>query len=899
MTSSKDNTLTDPQERGPSTGLILTFFFLTGLTGLAYELVWIRLLILVFGSTQFAVTTVLTVFMTGLALGSLLFGRFIDRPFGKGSTYPHPLKVYGLIEIALGIYCMLSPQVFELLRSTYLITFGGIGGGTPGTVSFEGTQFFLSFLGLIIPTTLMGGTLPILVKYLTKSKGQVGRSTALPYAINTLGAVTGCLATGLGALYILGVRSTIYAAGIIDIVIGIILIVAVKGRASKIEEEPEVPLGIAPLGTAPVEETEAPIEVGVGEKEASRRDLIIIAAFTISGFCSLAYEVLWTRILSLVLGSSVYAFTIMLATFLAGISLGSIAISKGIDKRKNLILLFGLLEGLIGLAGLITVLLYKELPFIFFNLKESFGGDFYLFLFIQFLLTASLMIVPTLAMGAIFPIVGKLHTRKLSKVGSRIGDIYFFNTTGSIFGAFMGGFYLIPVVGIQNSIILVAAINIALAVALLFISEAGRRRGGALSAVLVLTFVTVASMLPPWQRTLMTMGLYTNPVMGLTAEELKERGKGEKLIMYREGINAVVTVREEGDVISYQANGKHEARAEGDKPAEAWSILGHIPLLLHDWKGGADPVGDTLIVGLGSGITLGAMTQYPIGDIDVIELEESVIAAAGFFHKSNNNALEDERVNMHVTDGRSFLFTGEKRYDVIVSAVSDPWITGVSNLFTLEYFRGLEEKLTEGGIVSLWFQNYKITEEELRIGLNTFREVFPHVSIYFHYTDALDLVVIGTREPHSFDLENVEKLMEDTKIKKDLSRIGIKTPYELFDLYIAGSRDVASLGGVTKLNTDENPILEFTLPKHMYQPPSENILLLEKILKNAEEVIPPVKVEEARRVEFLLNTGKVYNRSAFKLDRALKVFEMVLDVDPGNEEAGRYSASIKEEISER
>src|SRR3989304_5757758 len=295
-------------DRNPETSwnkyLIYGIFFITGLTGLAYELVWIRLLILSFGSTQFAITTVLATFMAGLALGSIIFGRVVDR-------YPFPLRVYAIIEILLGIYCVLSPLVFYFVKSLYLFA-SPITGEATFRAGFEATQFGLALLALIVPTTLMGGTLPALVKYFASTNrtgDRIGMHTAVPYAVNTLGAVTGCLATGLFALYYLGVNATVYAAGIVDIIIGVLVFVIFGKTESRTHEE------------------KAYNGADTAEAGPSRSNLhlIIISAFFLSGFASLAYEVLWTRVLSLVLGSSVYAFTIMLSTFLAGIGIGSIA----------------------------------------------------------------------------------------------------------------------------------------------------------------------------------------------------------------------------------------------------------------------------------------------------------------------------------------------------------------------------------------------------------------------------------------------------------------------------------------------------------------------------------------------------------------------------------------------
>ncbi|MEE8575390.1 MAG: fused MFS/spermidine synthase [Thermodesulfobacteriota bacterium] len=853
---------------------ILILFFLTGLTGLAYELVWIRLLILVFGSTQFAVTTVLTTFMAGLALGSLLFGRYIDK------SSISPLKLYGLIEIGIGIYCLLSPFIFDALREVYL---RGFFNEDTLQAGFDPAQFLLSFLGIIIPTTLMGGTLPIIVKYLADYKEKVGRHTAVAYSLNTLGAVAGCMLTGLFFLYFLGVKSTLYAAGIVDLIIGVLLIaVFAKAYLPKASEEP--------------------IETAISEGTlSSRTTTIVLAAFALSGFASLVYEVLWTRVLSLIIGSSVYAFTVMLATFLLGIGIGSIVFAPFIDKAKKPLLWFAGLEAVIGFSSLISIFLYRKLPFIFFNMQKENAEQFYLFLFLQFILCSALMIVPTLAMGAIFPLVGKIYTNRIEHVGRSIGNVYFFNTAGSIFGSFLGGFLLMPVLGVQKAVILTALLNIVIAIVLLAQTTVKNNIKIVLSIAAIIVFIVSAALMPPWDRLVMTLGLYSNVYEEKSMAGFKEGAFAEKLTYYKEGINAIITVRQGGpggENVSYQANGKMEARARGAKPAETWSLLGHIPMLMYDGKrGGAK---DALLVGLGSGITLGAMTEYPLTDIDVIELEPAVKEAAGFFKASNNNSLEDPRVDLYITDGRNFVFTAEKKYDVIVSAVSDPWITGVSNLFTQEYFSKTKEILADDGIMALWFQNYRIRPEELRVGLGTFASVFPEVSVWFHYTNASDLIVIGSKKRHAMDFDALEGWFRDKAVAKDLRRIGINTPYDILNLFLIGNKDIRRYIGESRLNTDERPILEFTLPKLLYMDPKESVKLIHTLLNETLEIVPPVEFPsewtDKEKSEFYFKLGKTFNQSSFRIEQALAIFEKAVKLNPANEKAKQYIKALKKEL---
>ena len=852
--------------------LILLFFFLTGLTGLAYELVWIRLLILSFGSTQFAITTVLATFMAGLALGSVIFGRVVDK-------YRSPLKVYGIIEILLGIYCVISPLIFYLVKTAYLYL-SPITPDATFRADFEPMQFVLSLVVLIIPTTLMGGTLPALVKYLARTE-KIGFNIAMPYAINTLGAVTGCLATGLFALYYFGVNATVYLAGVIDIIVGALILVLYRKTAVDAQSGAEID-----------QKAPKPIFPGQGSR---RINAVIVTVFYLSGFASLAYEVLWTRVLSLVLGSSVYAFTIMLATFLAGIGIGSIAFAPFVDRCKRPLFWFALLEAVIGLFAIASIFIYRELPFIFFNLKQSFGDQFWLFLVFKFLLASVVMIVPTLAMGAIFPLVIRIYSEGVGTIGKKVGNIYSVNTAGAILGSFVGGFILVPVVGAQAGVMLMAGLNIFLSFVILYISAIPIKWKYISGAAFAAVYAVIALTLPSWEKMAMTTGMYVNDY-GEKADASFESWKfDEKLLYYHEGLNAIITVRSSGpngEVISYQANGKYEARSERGLPPKSWAILGHLPAMLHD-----DEPKDALVIGLGSGVTLGMMEHYPYESFDVVELEHAVVNAARFFSKANHNALDDPRVRMHLTDGRSFLASVDKKYDVIVSGVSDPWISGVSNLFTYDYFMELKGKLTEDGLVALWFSNYRNTPEDFRTGLNTFAQVFPNTSIWFHYKANLDLVVIGTVGKHELHMDRLKAVFERPEVNEELRKIEIDSPYDVFSLYLTGGEDLRGFLKGAAINTDERPILEFSLPKSLYGKVNGAERVTE-LLAASTEIAPPATLDGMDESEFYLELGKNYNRYQFRVGQALRAFEKSLELNPGQKEAALYAQKLRRELGQ-
>ncbi|WKZ31917.1 MAG: fused MFS/spermidine synthase [Thermodesulfobacteriota bacterium] len=850
--------------------IVLAFFFVTGLTGLAYEVVWIRLLILSFGSTQFAVTTVLSTFMAGLALGSAIFGRVVDRSDA-------PLRTYAVLIIALGAYCIASPLVFSLVKGVYLYA-SPITGDSTYRAGFEPAQFGLSLLALIVPTTLMGGTLPAVVKHFASTE-RIGFHIAVPYAVNTLGAVTGCLATGLFSLYYLGVSSTLYLAGAVDIIAGLLLLAFFRHD------------GARKAGPAPVAEAPCAQEAGAAKM---RLNAFIISAFFLSGFASLAYEVLWTRILSLVLGSSVYAFTIMLSTFLAGIGLGSIAFAPLVDRLRRPVFWFALLEAVIGLFALASIFLYKELPFVFFNLKQAFGERFWLFLVFKFLMASMVMIVPALAMGALFPLVNRIYSEGRRSIGKRVGNVYFFNTSGAILGSFSGGFILIPWLGAQNGVVLIAALNMAICISALAFSGLSASWKSRWAAAFAAIYIVTALMLPSWERQAMTTGMYANDYGNTGGKaSFRDWAFNDKLLYYNEGLNAVITVRSsgpDGETLTYQANGKQEARSDRGKPPASWTVLGHIPAILHR----GDPR-DALLIGLGSGVTLGMLELYPFSAFDVVELEPAVVDAARFFSRANNNALEDPRVRLHVTDGRSFLSSVKRKYDVIVSGVSDPWISGVSNLFTYDYFMELKGRLNDGGIVAVWFSNYNSTPEDFKTGLNSFAAAFPHASVWFHFRESLDLVVIGSVGEHPVDMARLRAVFADRRIRESLQSVDMNTPYDFFGLHLAGDAELRKYIGDSVINTDERPVLEFSLPKSLYRKVTGPDRVAE-LLESAGWEAPGVVLRGEEPGEFYLNLGKSYNQYAFRLEQARRAFLRSLESDPGNAEARVYAERLGKEL---
>ncbi|HZA54201.1 MAG TPA: fused MFS/spermidine synthase, partial [Candidatus Udaeobacter sp.] len=418
-------------------GIGLFCFFFSGAAGLIYQVVWTRMLTQIFGNTTYAIATVLSAFMAGLAIGSYLFGQIADR--GKND-----FLLYGILEAGVGVYGFLVPWFFAGAQKLYGPIFG-LNESYP--FIFNLVLFFLSFVLLVFPTLLMGATLPVLSRFFVRSFAQFGRRVGDLYATNTLGAVIGCAAGGFLLIPTLGMRATVYVAAGVNLVIAAVILIIDRIRDKETAEIP--PEAAAPAAVT----TQA-------ENGASWLHWIILSSFALSGFASLVYENAWTRALTLVIGSSIYSFTTMLVTFLIGLALGGFIYARFLGEREARLSTFGLIELWVGLAALATIPLFERLPLIFVRLLHGFGDTFTVFLWLQIFLSALVMFLPTVLLGMTFPLVARLFTQSLYRVGSGVGSSYAANTVGAVLGAFAGGFILIPTIGVQNAIIFAVVMNL-------------------------------------------------------------------------------------------------------------------------------------------------------------------------------------------------------------------------------------------------------------------------------------------------------------------------------------------------------------------------------------------------------------------------------------------------------
>ncbi len=793
-------------ERPDAVWAILLCFFASGVSGLVYQVVWVRELVLVFGATTFAVSTVLTAFMGGLALGSYYFGR-------RSETVQRPLRLYGLLEIGIGMYGLAVPLIFAALPSVYHYFWRW-------QLSFFAlsiVRFVFATLVLIVPTALMGATLPVLSSFYARDIGRIGLRVGSLYALNTFGAVIGAAATGFVLIPALGMNAATTTAATMNILLGVVaLTVSRKAEAGRIPHEAVPDFAGEPARAK--KSSRSP------EAESERGQItIVIAGFAVSGFVALSYEVIWSRVLALIIGSSVYAFSIMLTTFLVGLAAGATIASRVVDRIRRPVRTFALIEVAVGVTSLIGAYLFNDLPYVFVQLYRWVDSSaFGLLLFARFLIASFVMIVPTFLLGALFPLVVRIiSSRKLARTtGRTVGDAYAANTLGAIAGSFASGFILVPWLGLLGSLRLCVALNFVVAAAAF--SASARRPAekrdrprrinvsstvGLAASVLLIIVVVLGE--PPWDPEVMSSAVYryAPSLTDKSRQELFEflkRGQGET-IFYKEGITATVAVQRQGGGRVLKVNGKPEASTAGDMPTQI--LIGALPLLVREHTD------DVLLIGLGSGVTLGTVEQFPVKRVTCVELEPAVIEASRHFEDVNNRPLDDPRLRMISNDGRNFIYTTDEKFDVIISEPSNPWVTGVANLFTLEYFKRGAERLKDDGLFSQWLQIYEMAPEDVRTLIATFRAAFPQV--YLFRGAEGDLMLLGSKSERRLNLSILKSHFDDPKAGAELRRIGASRAADIISRFYLGPGEVTSLSAGARLNTDDNALIEFNAPRRV------------------------------------------------------------------------------------
>jgi spermidine synthase len=807
--------------------ILLVLFALSGAAGLAYETLWFRSLVLIFGSTVVALGTILAAFLGGLAAGSLVIGHRTTR-------WERPLRLYGLLEVGIGAAALILPFI---LRGIQSLTMGLFAGDAAASGVFAVVRFVLVFIALLVPTFLMGGTLPAMMRHFVRRESDVGREAGMLYFANTAGAVAGTVLTGFVLIPSLGMARTNFVAVACNLLVGAAVLALERRTVS--DAEPDVAAvrtaiegspaagDLAPISTqAPAEEAPLP-PVGASGAPVSARAphaILIYTAYAIVGFAALALEVFWTRSLLLTLGTTVYAFATMLSTYLLGLALGGLAGARIASRTRHPARALALLVGAAGLAVLIGNRYLGTLPLRYLRLQLGLGLDWNASIIAKFLLAFLIMIPATFFLGAAFPVALRAAGAAARTSGAAVGRLYAANTAGSILGSLLAGLVLIPLLGLERGLVVMALLFLAVSLALLALA---RSRAAVPLAILYAAALAVSLAFPSWDRYLQRSGVYFYASHYQEIDAFLRARRDYTILSYQEGPEATVAVVDGQRYRYLQINGKTDASTGKDMITQVTSA--HLPMLFH-----SNPK-SVLVIGLGSGVTIGSVARHPVDRIECLEIAPEVIDAAQLFTEANGAALEDPRLTMTIGDGRNFLQQTRERFDVIISEPSNPWIAGIGALFTREFLALAKSRLAPGGVMCQWTNLYDLSESDLAIMLATYREAFPNGAVFLSHLG--DLLLIGTDGPPRLNFNDLIARISDPRIQADLTRIGVSRIYDLLGSYICTFDGLSPLVPAgTPLHTDDRAQLEFSAPKNLYK--DFTLVHLTKILSIHQPILP-------------------------------------------------------------
>lgn len=789
---------------------VLGAFFVSGVAGLMHQVVWSKLLVGLIGATAHAQATVLAVFMGGLALGAVIFGRRVDR---RG----RPLGSYVALELLIAGYCLLLPLLLKLAGALYI-------GMAPAAFESPALRLLLRLalatVCVLPPALMMGGTLPLLARRLVGELHETRRQVARLYALNSLGAVLGAGVAGFVALPLLGVLLSLVAASLLNVVAGAMLF-----REAR-EERNEA----------------RPVLDGAGRRGATAASYrpdqyaVTLVALALSGFAAMGYEVLFTRVIALSFGLSTFSFTVMLMTFITGISLGAGIVSR--IKVVRPLWLLGLSQLAVVVAMLLVTPLISRLPYyaglMRIRLADATLG-FELYQLGKAGLCLALLLLPTTCLGIAFPLVAEVQARRSPRFGSAVGSTYAWNTVGNVLGALVTSLLLLPVLGLLGAFHFNFALNLLAGLALLFVAgEVTRARRLAATVGVAAIVAVYAFSGTGW---LQPINLSRNhlrmqaPAAGddpstLAHHPSKSFENWKRSYVADEaaashfffGEDSHSTILAYGDFkqIVLHVNSKPDASTNRDLPPQMF--LAHFPLFL------TERPRSVLVIGYGSGITAGSALCHPVEHVDAVEISRAVLDADPLFAEFNHGALGDPRLTIHEDDAQSFLGATPAKYDVIISQPSNPWIAGLASLYTVEFFEGVREQLNPGGKATIWFHEYEQSREAVELVLRTLRSVFPHVEL-FRTHDYSDIIAVASVDAFEVDFAALEDRFDHQAVRDDLARVGIANLAALLMHHSISRERLETLLPAGPLNTMERPRLEYQAPRNFFSRAHSDLLL--------------------------------------------------------------------------
>ena len=676
--------------------LLLSVFFLTGAAALIYQVTWVRQATLVFGVSVYAYSIVLAAFMGGMALGSYWLGR-------RAATIAQPLRLFSLLQVGIALCGFGVPYGLKAIMPLYATL---VQQDVAGSWLLLPVRIPFALLLLTPATILMGATLPLLTKVIART-GSVGGDVGRLYAADTLGAALACALTGIFLLRTLGVYATSWSAVTLNLLAALLVFVFGQWSATPQPAGPLTP----------------PTKTIQNLKFKIQNPSLLLWAYALSGFVALGYEVVWARVLAIFTLNAVFSFSIMLATFLTGLTVGGWIGAWWVRNRRVTVADFAYIQSAIGLAAFGTLFVFARLPAL--TLEDAFGVySLTNVIYFEFLLGFLTLLLPTILIGLLFPVAISLYTQEQAeRAATQVGLLSAYNTAGGVAGALLTGFGLIPLLGLQNSGALLALTNLGLGAYLLWSKQIGPSKQNAL-----FNFVGVGVGLLLFA--LLPAGYY----LGFRSEPT------EQMVFYEEGVEttvAVFEVPEHNFKISF-VNGRIEVPTD-EVSMLAFRLLGHLPAILRPNAERA------LMLSFGNGVATGSLASHGIPHIDAVDLSAEQFAAAELYWIENYNVLRNPRLQIHVEDGRNFLLQMPLTYDIITTDATHPVNSSSWALFTQEFYQSVRARLSEDGVFVQWLPFHNLLEPEYQEILRTFQAVFPHATLWYTGGSHTTLVATPTR----------------------------------------------------------------------------------------------------------------------------------------------------------
>jgi spermidine synthase len=773
--------------------LFLLAYTCSGLAGLVYEVSWTRLLTLYVGHTTAAASAVVAAFLGGLAAGAAVGGVVTSKLRPRQA-----LQVYIALELAVVIFAVLLP--FELRALTPLLRWA-YADAAPGLL-FPAIRLVSCLLMVFLPAAALGATFPTAVRWASHRAADPARVSSALYAVNTVGAAIGSLLAGFSLIPAFGISGTtrigMLASGIAAALVAVVL--------RRERDHPDAD-GAVSVPTSQLRKPVAANRKVAEPVQPASQPALAIAVLGMSGFAALVHEIAWTRILALVLGPTTYAFAATLAAVVAGVALGS-AVAAWAMGRSTRASHPGTLAIVLA-VGAITIVVTSMfagtvVPSAVAHEVAQSPESFTTLLREGMLMTSALILPTAICMGAAFPLALSIAGDPAHSPARRFGLVYAVNTIGSVTGTLVAGFVLIPWLGLPTTLAFAAFVLVTAVVSIYVFSDVrprARNTGYAIAAATVVALLVG----PAWDQELLASGVYLYAPFVPKSLDLDTQLKAGVLLYYKDGAPATVSVKRLTGTTTLAVDGKTDASNRSDMLTQ--KLVAHLPLLLH-----SSPR-RVAIVGLGSGVTLGAALSHPVERADVIEISPEVVEASRYFEVENHKALANPRTHLIVGDGRSHLLLSRQQYDVIISEPSNPWIAGVAALFTREFFEAAKARLAPGGIICQWAHTYTISERDLRSIVATFTSVFPEGTAWM--VNDNDVLLVASTGPIVPQLGNIETNWSRASAAADLAEVGAVEPFSVLSLFTAGPGALARYGAGADLLDDDRMRLEFSAPREL------------------------------------------------------------------------------------